>query len=145
MIWSGSATGSPRLILSTFFMPSLTWPQTVYWPLRKDASSKQMKNWLSALLGAVARAIEAVPLGDQVAAISCGLYRGEGILDLDYAEDSNVQADANFVLTGQGGIVEIQTTAEEEAFSRAQFDQLLSLAETGIGELVGLQRQVLGL
>ncbi len=90
-------------------------------------------------------AIEAVPLSDQVAAVSCGLYRGEGVLDLDYAEDSSVQADANFVLTGQGGIVEIQTTAEEEPFSRVQFDQLLSLAEAGIGELIGLQRQVLGL
>ena len=90
-------------------------------------------------------AIETVPLSDQVAAVSCGLYQGEGVLDLDYEEDSSVQVDANFVLTGQGGIVEIQTTAEEEAFSRTQFDQLLSLAEVGIGELVNLQRQVLGL
>ena len=90
-------------------------------------------------------AIESVPLSDQVAAVSCGLYQGVAVLDLDYEEDSNVQADANFVLTGQGGIVEIQTTAEHEAFNRAEFDQLLSLAEGGARELSDLQRQVLKL
>jgi ribonuclease PH len=90
-------------------------------------------------------AIEAVPLTDQVAAVSCGLYKGEGVLDLDYQEDSNAQADANFVLTGGGGIVEVQTTAEEAPFSRAQLDQMLSLAEAGIAELVALQRKVLKL
>ncbi len=90
-------------------------------------------------------AITAVPLNDQVAAVSCGLYQGEAVLDLDYEEDSNVQADANFVLTGAGGIVEVQTTAEEAPFERGQFDQMLSLAERGVAELVALQRQVLEL
>jgi len=90
-------------------------------------------------------AIKEIPLSDQVAAVSCGLYRGAGVLDLDYDEDSAAQADANFVLTGQGGIVEIQTTAEEEPFTRGQFDELLSLAEHGIGQLVSLQREALGL
>jgi ribonuclease PH len=89
--------------------------------------------------------IESVPLSDQVAAISCGLYQGAAVLDLNYEEDSSVQADANFVLTGRGGIVEIQTTAEHEAFSRAEFDQLLNLAEQGARELSALQRRVLGI
>ncbi|MDH3473174.1 MAG: ribonuclease PH [Rhodospirillales bacterium] len=89
--------------------------------------------------------IDELPLTDQVAAVSCGLYRGEAVLDLDYAEDSSVQADANFVMTGQGGIVEIQTTAEEEAFTRSQFDQLLGLAEEGVRELVALQRRALAI
>jgi ribonuclease PH len=89
--------------------------------------------------------IEAVPLSDQVAAVSCGLYRGVAVLDLDYEEDSNVQADANFVLTGRGGIVEIQTTAEHEAFSRAEFDQLMNLAERGARELSALQRRALAI
>jgi len=90
-------------------------------------------------------AIKSVPLSDQVAAVSCGLYQGVAVLDLNYEEDSNVQADANFVLTGRGGIVEIQTTAEHEAFSRAEFDQLMNLAEQGVRDLSALQRQVLGL
>jgi ribonuclease PH len=90
-------------------------------------------------------AIESVPLSDQVAAVSCGLYQGVAVLDLNYEEDSNVQADANFVLTGRGGIVEIQTTAEHEAFNRAEFDQLLNLAEQGARELSALQRRVLKL
>jgi len=89
--------------------------------------------------------IESVPLSDQVAAVSCGLYQGVAVLDLNYEEDSNVQADANFVLTGRGGIVEIQTTAEHEAFNRAEFDQLLNLAEQGARELSALQRRVLKL
>jgi ribonuclease PH len=90
-------------------------------------------------------AIESVPLSDQVAAVSCGLYQGVAVLDLNYEEDSNAQADANFVLTGRGGIVEIQTTAEHDAFSRAEFDQLLDLAEQGARELSALQRRVLAL
>jgi ribonuclease PH len=72
------------------------------------------------------------------------LYKGEAVLDLDYAEDSNAQADANFVLTGNGGIVEIQSTAEEDPFSREQFNRLLELAEQGIVNLVGLQKQAIG-
>jgi len=81
-----------------------------------------------------------VALRDHVAAVSCGLYGGEAILDLDYAEDSEAQADANFVMTGSGGIVEVQGTAEQEAFSQAQFDQLMALAKRGIAELVQLQK-----
>ncbi len=87
--------------------------------------------------------IEQNPLNDHVAAVSCGLYDGEAVLDLDYAEDSSAQADANFVLTGNGGIVEIQGTAEEDPFSRDQFNRLLELAEQGIGHLVGLQKQAI--
>jgi ribonuclease PH len=87
--------------------------------------------------------VEKMPLNDHVAAVSCGLYKGEAVLDLDYAEDSNAQADANFVLTGNGGIVEIQGTAEEDPFSREQFSRLLDLAEQGIVNLVGLQKQAI--
>ncbi|MEO0799836.1 MAG: ribonuclease PH [Pseudomonadota bacterium] len=79
-------------------------------------------------------------LKDHVAAISCGIYQGTSVLDLDYAEDSNAGADSNFVMTGKGGLVEVQGTAEGDPFSRAQFDELLTLAEKGIGELVNLQK-----
>ena len=79
-------------------------------------------------------------LRDRVAAVSCGLYGGEAVLDLDYAEDSAAQADANFVMTGSGGIVEVQGTAETEPFSQEQFNQLMALARLGIGELVSLQK-----
>ena len=79
-------------------------------------------------------------LRDHVAAVSCGLYGGEAILDLDYAEDFEAQADANFVMTGSGGIVEVQGTAEQEPFSQEQFDALMALARRGIGELVQLQK-----
>ena len=89
--------------------------------------------------------IAAMPLKDQVAAVSCGLIDGEAVLDLDYAEDSGAAVDANFVLTGHGKIVEIQGTAEEAPFSKAQFDVLFSLARGGIGELAALQRDALGL
>jgi len=86
-----------------------------------------------------------IPLFDEVAAISCGLYEGLAVLDLDYGEDSNAQADANFVLTGKGGIVEIQGTAEDRPFSEEQLHQMLSLAKKGIGELVDIQKSALGL
>ncbi|MGK2922535.1 MAG: ribonuclease PH [Methyloceanibacter sp.] len=79
-------------------------------------------------------------LRDHVAAVSCGLYGGEAVLDLDYAEDSEADADANFVITGAGGIVEVQGTAETEPFSQEQFDQLMLLARTGIAQLVELQK-----
>jgi ribonuclease PH len=79
-------------------------------------------------------------LRDHVAAVSCGLYKGVPLLDLDYAEDSEADADANFVMTGEGGIVEIQGTAETEAFSQEQFDALIVLARRGIAELVELQK-----
>jgi ribonuclease PH len=83
------------------------------------------------------------PLRDHVAAVSCGLYKGQPVLDLDYAEDSAAETDANFVLTGKGGIVEVQGTAEGEPFSEAQFTELLGLAKAGIAQLVELQRQVI--
>ena len=80
------------------------------------------------------------PLKDHVAAISCGIHGGVGVLDLDYAEDSTAGTDANFVMTGSGGIVEIQGTAEGEPFSQEALLELLALARKGIGELVGLQK-----
>ena len=89
--------------------------------------------------------LQTLPLIDQVAAVSCGLYKGAAVLDLDYDEDSAADADANFVLTAKGGIVEIQSTAESEPFQETQFLELLKLAHQGIGELTALQRQALGL
>ncbi len=79
-------------------------------------------------------------LRDQVAAVSCGIYKGKPVLDLDYAEDSSADADSNFVMTGAGGIVEVQGTAETTAFSQESFDELMRLAKKGIGELVALQK-----
>jgi ribonuclease PH len=79
-------------------------------------------------------------LRDHVAAVSCGLYGGEAVLDLDYIEDSEAQADANFVMTGAGGIVEVQGTAETKAFTQDEFDALMLLARRGIAELVQLQK-----
>ncbi len=87
--------------------------------------------------------IERVPLSDQVAAISCGIYKDTLVADLDYAEDSNAQADANFVLTATGGIVEIQATAEERPFEAEQFAGLLEMARAATTELFALQRAAL--
>ena len=84
------------------------------------------------------------PITGQVAAVSCGLWEGKAVLDLDYPEDSKAEADANFVLTGSGGIVEVQGTAEQDPFSEAQFMELLNLAKKGIGELTHLQRAAIG-
>ncbi len=81
---------------------------------------------------------------DQVAAVSCGIYGGNSVLDLDYLEDSEAETDANFVMTGKGGIVEVQGTAEGVPFSQAQFDELMVLAKKGIGELVELQKLTIG-
>ncbi len=89
------------------------------------------------------KTLKSLPLIDQVAAVSCGLYKGKPVLDLDYAEDSTCQADSNFVLTARGGIVEIQGTAEDTPFSRDEFNSLLGLAEKGISELVALQMRAL--
>lgn len=83
------------------------------------------------------------PIKDHVAAISVGIYQGVPVLDLDYAEDSACDTDMNVVMTGEGGIIEVQGTAEGAAFSRAELDQLLSLAENGIKELVQLQKAAL--
>jgi ribonuclease PH len=80
------------------------------------------------------------PMRDHVAAISCGISHGTAVLDLDYAEDSEADTDANFVLTGSGGIVEVQATAEKTPFTEAQFLALLALARKGVGRLVDLQK-----
>ena len=87
--------------------------------------------------------ITANPLKDHIAAISCGIYEGVPVLDLDYAEDSTAETDANFVMTGSGGIVEIQGTAEGEPFSEEEFTQLLGLAKSGISRLVDLQKMAI--
>jgi ribonuclease PH len=81
---------------------------------------------------------------DHVAAVSCGIWKGEPVLDLDYAEDSTAETDANFVLTGAGGFVEIQGTAEGAPFTDEEFASLLKLARKGIGELIALQKQAVG-
>jgi len=87
--------------------------------------------------------LPASPLKDHVAAVSVGLYAGQAVLDLDYAEDSNCDTDMNVVMTGSGGIVEIQGTAEGEPFSRAQADSLLDLASGGIAQLIAAQKAAL--
>jgi ribonuclease PH len=81
---------------------------------------------------------------DHVAAISCGIYRGQPVLDLDYVEDSSAETDANFVLTGAGGLVEIQGTAEGAPFTEDQLGELLRLARKGVTELVQLQKEAIG-
>ena len=80
-------------------------------------------------------------LKDNVAAISCGIYKGTPVLDLDYDEDSTAETDANFVMTGSGGIVEIQGTAEGEPFSEDEFGKLMGLAKLGISQLVEIQNK----
>ena len=88
--------------------------------------------------------IKTDPILDVVAAISCGVYKDVPVLDLEYEEDSNAEADANFVLTGNGQIVEIQATGEKRGFSQGEFDTLFSLARKGIGELITLQKIAVG-
>ena len=90
-------------------------------------------------------AIAQSPVNDFVAAVSVGVYRGVPVLDLDYAEDSDCDTDMNVVMTGSGGLVEVQGTAEGEPFSRAQLDAMLELASKGIRDLVTHQRTALGL
>jgi ribonuclease PH len=87
--------------------------------------------------------LKEVPLRDHVAAISCGISNGEAVLDLDYAEDSAAQTDANFVITGSGSLVEVQATAEAAVFSEADFNAMLGLARKGITELITLQKQAI--
>ncbi|MBT3306228.1 MAG: ribonuclease PH, partial [Alphaproteobacteria bacterium] len=89
--------------------------------------------------------LKSIPLKDHAAAVSCGIYNGVPVLDLDYAEDSNAEADANFVFNGAGEIIEIQGTAEADPFSRAAFGELMDLADKGIGELVQAQKKALGI
>jgi ribonuclease PH len=84
--------------------------------------------------------VELEVLRDHIAAISCGVYAGVALLDLDYAEDSQADTDANFVLTGSGNIVEVQATAEKTPFSEEQFSALLALARKGVTKLVDLQK-----
>ncbi len=99
-----------------------------------------------ALAGLVERgALAALPFSGQVVGVSCGIYKGVSLLDLDYAEDSEAETDANFVLSGDGGLVEVQATAEERPFSEAQFSELMALAQSGARQLAAAQRQALGL
>jgi ribonuclease PH len=89
------------------------------------------------------RAIAASPLHGQIAAISVGIFNGQPVLDLDYAEDSNAETDMNVVMNNGGGFVEVQGTAEGHAFRRHELDALLNLAASGIGRLFALQAQAL--
>ncbi len=89
--------------------------------------------------------LRALPLRDNVAAVSCGVIADAAVLDLDYAEDSQAMTDANFVLTGTGGIVEIQATAEGAPFDEPLFTEMLRLARQGIADLTRRQRAALGL
>ncbi len=84
--------------------------------------------------------IKEIPIKDHVAAISCGVSKGVAVLDLDYDEDSVAETDANFVMTGQGGLVEVQATAEGAIFTQEQLDAMLGLARKGIADLVALQK-----
>jgi ribonuclease PH len=92
-------------------------------------------NWMKAR-----NMIRGEVLRDHVAAISCGIFNGTPVLDLDYAEDSEAHTDANFVMTGDGRIIEVQGTAEREPFSEAEFLELMALARKGVGKLVDLQK-----
>lgn len=80
------------------------------------------------------------PMVDPVAAVSCGIYAGQPVLDLDYPEDSEAGVDGNFIMTGSGQLIEVQLSAEGSTFSRAQMDELMGLAEKGVGELVAAQK-----
>ncbi|MEL7175349.1 MAG: ribonuclease PH [Pseudomonadota bacterium] len=84
------------------------------------------------------------PLVDHIAAVSCGMYAGQPVLDLDYPEDSEAGVDGNFIITGSGQMVEVQMSAEGATFSRAQMDQLVDLAEKGVAELVAAQKAAVG-
>jgi ribonuclease PH len=99
-----------------------------------------------AFAGLVAnKKLTAIPLIAQVAAISCGVVGGEAVLDLDYVEDSGADVDANFVMSGDGALIEVQATAEADPFQRSQLNKMLDLASDGIADLAGLQRVALGL
>ena len=89
--------------------------------------------------------LPANPIRDQVAALSVGIYQGTPVTDLDYPEDSDCDTDMNVIMTGSGGIVEIQGTAEGEPFTRAQMNQLVDMAEAGIQQLIARQKEALGL
>ena len=87
--------------------------------------------------------VKEIPLKDHVAAVSCGVVKGEVVLDLDYAEDSNAETDANFVITGSGGLVEVQGSAEGAPFSESQLLAMLELSRRGIADLVKMQKAAL--
>ncbi|MEY3004891.1 MAG: hypothetical protein RLZZ491_2067 [Pseudomonadota bacterium] len=91
-----------------------------------------------------AGAITTNPITDHIAAVSCGIYAGQAVLDLDYLEDSEAGTDSNFVMTGAGALVEVQASAEGAAFSRAQFEELFRLAEKGTAALVAAQKAAIG-
>ena len=91
----------------------------------------------------LAGAITQLPLTGQVAAISCGVYQEQAVLDLDYEEDSSAEIDANFILTAAGELVEVQATGEEHPFSRSSLDEMLDLAEFGCGQLFALQQRAI--
>ena len=80
------------------------------------------------------------PITDHVAAVSCGIYAGQPVLDLDYPEDSEAGVDGNFIMTGSGQLIEVQMSAEGATYSREQMNQLMDLAEKGVGELVSAQK-----
>lgn len=84
------------------------------------------------------------PMPDYIAAVSCGIYAGQSVLDLDYAEDSDAGTDANFVMNGSGGIIEVQGSAEGAVFTRGQFNEMADLAEKGVAELITAQKAALG-
>lgn len=87
--------------------------------------------------------IASIPLKDSVAAVSCGIYKGVPVVDLDYDEDSDADVDANFVLTGSGKIIEIQGTAEKEPFADEALFALMGLAKTGVDALTALQKKAI--
>lgn len=90
------------------------------------------------------KVLKASPITGQVAAISCGVFEGAPILDIDYAEDSNAEVDCNFVLSGDGRMIEVQATGEQRPFTQEEFDQLMLLAKAGCARLFELQRQAVG-
>jgi len=89
--------------------------------------------------------LESVPVIHEVAGISCGVYKGQPVLDLDYDEDSSAETDVNFVMTGAGKIIEVQGTAEEEPFSEEELLRMMRLARFGIDQITKMQRKILGI
>ena len=89
--------------------------------------------------------LKSLPITDFVAAVSCGVYKDIPVLDLDYAEDSKADVDANFIMTGKGSLIEIQGTGEGRPFSKSEFTALMDLADKGIKELIALQMKALGI
>jgi ribonuclease PH len=100
--------------------------------------------WLAGEKLVKAGAVVENPISQHIAAVSCGVHGGQVVLDLDYAEDSDAGTDANFVMTGSGGMVEVQASAEGATFSEQEFHDMLALARKGIGELVAAQKAALG-